>query len=129
MITVERARKIREVMEGLAATLEDDIAYEVPEMFPRWTIKDYAVGDRVRYDDKLWKCLIAHTSQDSWLPNISPSLWVEVAEPGTIPEWKQPVGSTDSYMTGDKVRHNDFVWVSDVDYNIWEPGVYGWSIV
>ena len=30
-------------------------------------------------------------------------------------------------MTGDKVRHNDDIWQSTVDYNTWEPGVYGWD--
>ena len=30
---------------------------------------------------------------------------------------------------GDKVTHNDKTWISDIDYNIWETGVYGWSEV
>jgi hypothetical protein len=29
-------------------------------------------------------------------------------------------------MTGDKVSHNDKHWESQVDNNVWEPGVYGW---
>jgi len=32
-------------------------------------------------------------------------------------------------MTGDKVRHNGKIWVSIADYNVWEPGVYGWEEV
>ena len=36
----------------------------------------------------------------------------------------------DAYMTGDKVwypeRDTD-VWVSTVDGNVWQPGVYGWD--
>lgn len=31
------------------------------------------------------------------------------------------------YANGDKVTHNEKKWVSDVDSNVWEPGVYGWS--
>ena len=41
-----------------------------------------------------------------------------------IPEWEQPE-STNPYMKGDKVKHNDKTWVSDIDNNVWEPGVYG----
>jgi len=26
------------------------------------------------------------------------------------------------------VRHNGSIWVSLTDYNVWEPGVYGWEI-
>jgi hypothetical protein len=28
---------------------------------------------------------------------------------------------------GAKVSHNGKHWISDVDNNVWEPGVYGWS--
>ena len=30
-------------------------------------------------------------------------------------------------MTGDKVFYNNKNWVSIVDNNVWEPGVYGWE--
>ena len=42
--------------------------------------------------------------------------------------WIQP-NSTNPYMKGDKVTHNGKTWVSDVDNNVWEPSVYGWSEV
>ena len=44
----------------------------------------------------------------------------------TIPEWVQP-DSTNSYSKGDKVTHNGKTWVSDIDNNVWEPGVYVWT--
>ena len=46
-----------------------------------------------------------------------------------FPEWRQPTGAHDAYSKGDKVSHNGKHWVSDVDGNVWEPGVYGWSEV
>jgi hypothetical protein len=30
-------------------------------------------------------------------------------------------------MEGDKVLHNEETWVSIIDNNVWEPGVYGWD--
>ena len=54
-----------------------------------------------------------------------------MAEPGTIPIWKQPTGAQDAYMTGDKVHYPDAdgpVYVSTVDNNVWQPGVYGWEL-
>lgn len=30
-------------------------------------------------------------------------------------------------MKDDKVIHNGKTWVSDIDNNVWEPGVYGWN--
>ena len=51
-----------------------------------------------------------------------------IPDPEVIPEWEQP-GSTNPYMIGDKVRHNGKTWVSTIDNNVWEPGVYGWEVV
>ena len=45
------------------------------------------------------------------------------------PEWKQPVGAHDAYAQGAKVSHNGKKWTSDVENNVWEPGVYGWTEV
>lgn len=123
------ALKLRRAIVQASVSLPDDVASTVPDLFPAWeTNTQYAVGDRRKYDDKLWKCLIAHTSQDSWTPDVSPSLWVRTDDPGEEwPEWVQPLGSTDAYALGAKVSHNEKHWISNVDANIWEPGVYGWD--
>ena len=125
-----QAIKLRKFIETNALDLTDDEAYEMPLAFPAWeTDTEYKIGDRVQYNAKLYKCVQAHTSQSDWTPDATPALWTEVAKPGEIPEWKQPTGAQDAYNKGDKVRHNDLVWESDVNANVWEPGVYGWSQV
>ena len=70
-----------------------------------------------------------HTSQSDWTPDVAHSLFAEVLIPDSevIPEWVQP-DSTNPYQTGDKVTHNGSTWVSTIDNNVWEPGVYGWDI-
>lgn len=131
MSIIERARQLRAVIESLAETLDDEPAAESIELFPIWaTDTDYAVGDRRRYEGLLYKCLQAHTSQETWNPADAPSLWAKVLnpDPGEIPEWEQPE-STNPYMMGDKVRHNEKIWISVIDNNVWEPGVYGWDEV
>lgn len=93
--------------------------------------RDLAVGEYIQYNDKLYKVLQAHTTQENWAPDASPSLFAEVLiDPTgeTIKEWKQP-DSTNPYMKGDKVTHNDKTYVSTVDNNVWAPGVYGWEEV
>ena len=54
------------------------------------------------------------------------SLYVEVSIE-EIPAWVQPTGAQDAYQSGDKVKHNSKAWISNVDNNVWEPGVYGWE--
>ena len=78
----------------------------------------------------MYRCLQGHTAQADWTPDAAPSLWAKVLipDPEMIPEWEQP-DSTNTYSAGDKVTHNGKTWVSGIDNNVWEPGVYGWTEV
>lgn len=128
MISTAEARKMRAEIEERAKELTDDKAFEVPYMFPQWKIKEYSTGDRVQYNGLLYKCLQSHTAQADWTPDVSVSLWVRVDDPAIEwPEWRQPTGAQDAYAKGAKVSHNGKHWISDVDSNVWEPGVYGWT--
>lgn len=128
MITTAEARKMRAEIEERAKELPDSTAFEVPYMFPAWKIKEYQTGDRVQYSGTLYKCLQSHKAQEDWTPDTAVSLWVRIDDPAIEwPEWRQPTGAQDAYAMGAKVSHNGKHWISDVDSNVWEPGVYGWS--
>lgn len=126
---IEKARRYRKIIESLAGYLDDETAVKSVDLFPHWNEETvYSVKDRVQYNGLLYECLQAHQSQAAWNPADATSIWARVLipDPSVIPEWEQPI-STNPYMAGDKVRHNDKIWVSDIDNNIWEPGVYGWT--
>jgi len=126
----QTAIKYRKQIEQAAVSLPDQDALSVPELFPHWRENmTVSVDDRICYVDKLYRVVQAHTTQIGWEPDITPALFTEIAKPGEIPEWKQPTGAQDAYAKGDKVRHNDKVWQSNTDNNVWEPGVYGWDEV
>lgn len=130
-MTREHALKLRAMIEKLSATMADEEAVETVELFPVWRADgEYATSDRVRYDGVLYRCLVNHTAQETWTPVASPSLWTKVLIPDAnkVPEWEQPL-STNPYMQGDKVTYNGKTWVSNVDNNVWQPGVYGWTEV
>ena len=113
----------------LRNSVTDEVALKTPYVYPVWNDNEaYVVGQRILYNDTLYKVLQAHTSQEDWTPDVSASLFAKVLIPDAdvIPTWEQP-DSTNPYMIGDKVTHNDKTWVSNVDNNVWEPGVYGWS--
>ncbi|MBR2881483.1 MAG: hypothetical protein IKB96_03860 [Prevotella sp.] len=115
-------------LDEVLPILTDEQAEQVIDVFPAWQVgKAYEVGVRVRYESILYKCIQAHTSQADWTPDTAVSLWVRVGEPGEIPEWVQPTGAHDAYAKGDKVLHGGKVWTSDIDANVYEPGVYGWT--
>lgn len=126
------AYKLRAMIEKASVSLDDADALEAVELFPAWaTDTSYTTDERVSYADKLYRCVQSNTSQTDWTPDATPSLWTEVAKPGKIPVWKRPTGAQDAYMTGDKVHYptaDDPVYISTVDNNVWEPGVYGWDL-
>lgn len=131
MSYIEEARRLRPLIEKAVQSLDDTDALEAVTLYPHWAVGVvYAVGTRVQYDGILYTVLISHTSQADWTPAVAPSLFAKVLIPDEtlIPEWEQPE-STNPYMAGDKVTHNGKTWVSDIDNNVWEPGVYGWTEV
>lgn len=129
MITIEKARELRALIEKASTSLSDEDALSGVELFPHWSDSaEYVVGNRVSYEGTLYKCLQAHTAQASWNPADAISLWVRVDNPAEeFPEWIQPVGAADAYPINAKVSHNEKHWISTVDNNVWEPGVYGWD--
>lgn len=125
------AKQYRRRIEQAAVSLPDEDALTAPELFPHWE-PGIAVetNERMFYEDKLYRVVQGHTTQEGWEPDKTPALFTEIAKPGEIPVWKQPTGAQDAYMIGDKVHFPekaDPVYVSIVDNNTWAPNVYGWE--
>lgn len=130
-MTRNEAKLFIEAFVKLRNLATDEMSLEVPNLYPIWKVNtNYTTGDRVLYNDTLYKVLQYHTSQETWKPTDAPSLFSKVLIPvsDVIPAWVQP-DSTNAYMKGDKVKHNGKTWKSDIDNNVWEPNVYGWSEV
>ena len=85
-------------------------------------------GEIVCYGDALYKVIIPHTAQVDWAPSGAVSLFTKVSI-AEYPSWVQPTGAHDAYNAGDKVTYEGKHWVSTVDSNVWQPGVYGWEEV
>lgn len=116
--------------------LPDEQAMEVADLYPEWQEKKaYAVDEILKYGEnadgetQLYKVLQAHTSQADWTPDTAASLYKKVGFTDSgVPMWTQPLGATDAYKKGDIVSYNGQLYVSTVDANVWEPGIYGWEL-
>ena len=123
-LAVKQARQVTDDTEALSLQV----------LYKQWNRqigKTLQVGEYINHNDILYKVLQQHVAQDNWAPDVSPSLFAKVlVDPTgeTILEWEQP-DSTNPYMKGDKVKHNGVTYESEVDNNVWEPGVYGWVVV
>lgn len=124
----EAAQKVRDAMDTASAALSDEVALEAVAIYPLWTLTSYAVGDRVQYNEKLYKCVQAHTAQADWTPDATAALWVVVSL-DEYPQWVQPTGAHDAYNKGDKVSYNGKHYVCTTNANVYAPDVYGWEEV
>jgi len=119
-----------EQIDSALAVIPDEDAPDAMTLFRKWEPGlDLVLGQRLQHAGKLYKVNQPHTSQEGWEPDKTPALFTEIPKAGEIPEWKQPTGAQDAYSKGDKVRHGGQIWESNVDANVWEPGVYGWTVV
>ena len=126
----QAAQRVREAMDVAGARLDDAAALDAMAIYPAWGADTaYAIGQRVRYGDKLYKCAQAHTSQGDWIRSATPALWVRVSIE-EWPEWVQPTGAHDAYAKGDKVTYKGKRYMSLIDGNVHSPDAYpaGWEM-
>lgn len=74
-------------------------------------------GDRVLFNG---------IDNNVWRPDVYG--WELETSGEEYPEWVQPTGGHDAYALGAIITYNGQTWISIVDANVWEPGVYGWEI-
>lgn len=130
--TYEIMEAVKRMLSSSVTDLSDEEALSVAALYPTWISKvgeQVNTGERYWYDGKLYKVIQQHTVQEDWTPDVSLSLFTEV----TIeewPEWRQPLGQQDAYMTGDKVTYNGQHYTSLMDYNVYSPEAYpqGWRL-
>lgn len=141
--SVQHALEIRKALQLFLATLDIDTQEEeilsVASVFPvyevgkAYKIKDvFAYGKNTAGDAQLYTVLQDHISTEEWKPDISTSLYKAIGVTGGgYPVWVQPLGTSDAYNTGDIVSHNDILYRSTIDGNVWAPDAYpaGWEVL
>ena len=133
-VAVQDAAEVRDLLNNIITGFDDETAVTNAVLFPIWVGngKTYLAGQRIRYNDTLYRVLQTHTSQPDWTPEVAPSLFARVLnpDPQVIPEWEQP-DATNAYMIGDRVRYQGAIYESTIDNNVWAPDAYpaGWQLI
>lgn len=114
------------IHDGLLSSNE---VAQLSPLYPDYAVGvSYEIGDLIVFEHNIYEVIQAHTSQEDWRPNEVPAVYELKTPDGTITEWIQPEGAHDAYHLGVLVFHNENIWISVVDHNVWEPGVYGWEV-
>ena len=141
MNRLEKAKEFRrKINANLQATrklirvdeLDENELLGMIDLYDNYQVgKSYKVDDIFKYENKLYKVIQEHTSQDDWVPSELPALYLNTMPENVIPEWVQPTGEHDAYNVGDKVIYEGKVYESLIDGNTWSPVDYpqGWEEV
>lgn len=76
-------KKLVQAAKAMITELDDKAALKYKEIYPQWESKigkPVAIGDRLYYNDRLWKVLQAHTCQENWTPDVATSLFTQIVE-------------------------------------------------
>lgn len=133
--TDEAGKLVNElILTNVLTSATDTQAYSMRYLYPVWSSDSvaYKKDERLMYNDKFYKVLQDHTSQESWTPDAASSLFVEISDPNVeYPEFKQPINAETAYNIGDKVTFEGNKYVSTINANTWSPTEYpsGWNLV
>lgn len=123
---------LKDAYTAVVASVPNEVASTITEVFPVWLASSvkYKTGEKVSYNGVLYKVLQDHTSQESWKPDVAPSLFAKAltSTDNTPKAWGQP-DSTNPYKKGDRVTYNGKTYESVIDNNVWSPDGYpaGWK--
>ena len=82
-------KKLKQLAQAQVSQQTDEEALENIELFPTWQSKlgiQVNQGERLYFDDKLYKVQQTHTPQEDWRPDSTASLYVQIVadDSGTI---------------------------------------------
>lgn len=100
-------------MRAARLTVDDETALTGKELYPVWAENiSVSVNDRYQYNDKLYKCVQAHTTQADWTPDKTPALWavIDVTHAGTI-EDPIPASRGMEYVKGLYYIENNVIYL------------------
>ena len=87
MIKRDIAFKIVDYLKNTRNIIAEEMALNYVALYPNWKIgKALSVGERIEYEGKLYKVVQTHTTQESWTPDLTPSLFepIDVVNEGTL---------------------------------------------
>ena len=72
----------RQHIEAAIQSLDGNIAVRMMGFHPVWKPDmEYMAGYKVQYNNKLWRAIQTHTSQEGWEPSTATaSIWEEICE-------------------------------------------------
>lgn len=134
MITVQRARELRAMIEKAAgAGLDDKDGSTAVELYPALTGGGGLVKSGTRIN---WKGALKRAAVDLWdtaenTPEAAPSLWEDVLYKNGARIIPATITAGLAFSKGERGYWGDVLYESLLDNNVWTPEAYpdGWKKV
>ena len=132
-ITLERARKLRAMIEAASANLSDADASTSAELFPRLKQDGslVSVGTRIN-----WNGTIKRAAVDLWdtaenTPDAAPTLWEDIGYRDGIRIIPETITAGTAFAKDELGWWGDTLYKSLLDANVWTPeqNASGWEKV
>ena len=126
----EHLDKLHNEIMTILNNSSDQVRSEAVEIHDKWYIDTaYSVGEVIQFDGKLYRCLTAHTSQETWKPDVSPSLWTRIMYRDGIRIIPDVIEATQAFAKDEYGWWGDDLYRSLIDGNVWTPQQHpaGWE--
>ena len=134
MITVQRARELRAMIEKAAgAGLDDKDGSTAVELYPALKGDGALVKNGTRIN---WKGKLKRAAVDLWdtaenTPEAAPTLWEDVLYKNGVRVIPETITAGLAFSEGERGYWGDVLYESLLDNNVWTPEAYpaGWQKV
>lgn len=133
MITIERAKELRAIIEAATAELDDKTASGGAELFQTLSGDGSLVKAGTRIN---WKGALKRAAVDLWdtaenTPDAAPTLWEDIAYRDGIRIIPETITAGLAFANGELGYWGDSIYKSKLDSNVWTPAQYpdGWELV
>lgn len=133
MITIERAKELRAIIEAATAELDDKTASGGAELLPTLSGDGSLVKAGTRIN---WKGALKRAAVDLWdtaenTPDAAPTLWEDIAYRDGIRIIPETITAGLAFANGELGYWGDSIYKSKLDSNVWTPAQYpdGWELV
>ena len=133
MISIERAKQLRELIEQVVTSLSDADASKGVELFPGLKEDGSLVsnGTRITFDGKLYRAAVDLWDTEQNNPENAPTLWEELLYREGYRIIPETITVGLAFSAGEIGWWGDTLYRSKVDNNVYAPDQYAanWEVV
>lgn len=123
---IEKARKLRKVIEGAMTSVDDKTSSEAVELLPTLKYEGSLIkaGTRINYNGTVKKATVALWDTESNNPDNAPSLWEDIQYKDGYRIIPEVISVTSAFSKGEVGWWKGDLYKSLVDNNVYTPSEY-----